>query len=143
MKSLRAHRSDPQRFGMAIKREPRAHPAESAVFCEERLGGREREEESHGSPYSELVCGRPSLLWKRRVHLCCWRRRVRDRVSHCVSKRRPFVSTNGNRVRKRLTVSLAGRTVCLSCGSLYQRAALFWGSWLSSALLYLLHSSAT
>ena len=42
MKFLRAHRSDPRRFGMAIKREPRANPAESAVFFAKRGAGNTR-----------------------------------------------------------------------------------------------------
>ena len=61
--------------GSAIKGAHSAHPAESALFCEEA-----NEEDSHGSPDSELVGGQPSSLWKPRVHLCCWRRRVRDHV---------------------------------------------------------------
>lgn len=62
--------------GAAIKCASWAHLAESAVFCEEVSS----EEESHGSPYSELVGGRPSSVWKPRVHLCCWSRWVRDHV---------------------------------------------------------------
>lgn len=62
--------------GAAIKCASWAHLAESAVFCEEVSS----EEESHGSPYSELVGGRPSSVWKPRVHLCCWSRWVRDHI---------------------------------------------------------------
>lgn len=62
--------------GAAIKCAYWAHLAESAVFCEEVSS----EEESHGSPYSELVGGRPSSVWKPRVHLCCWSRWVRDHI---------------------------------------------------------------
>lgn len=110
----------------AIKRAPRAHLAESAVFCEEVPS----EEESHGSPYSELVGGWPSFVWKPRVHLCRWSRWVRDHIASVFLKDgRDF--HNEGRARTVLgVVRLPGRKVCACVSPVVSvKELLCLGSW--------------
>ena len=104
--------------------------------------GSERKEESHGSPYSELVGGRPSLLWKPRVHLCCWRRRVRDRVANVFLEEGGLCPHNNTRARRLVTGSLAGWCVLSGVFSLAlcSRTALF-GVLVSPVRLCVLHSN--
>lgn len=60
MKSLPVHRTDPRQFGAAIKREPRARLADSAVFCEEAANARRKAMEApiqSSSVDGQAFCG--------------------------------------------------------------------------------------